>query len=220
MTDWIELLADPGCAPTIREFVLATVNATERDGLLADKKIRPEDCEPAFGAEGKGKYDIRYRLEDHPEIAAEAEVYLAGPWLSWANEESPRRRAIALYQGLFEVTQLAELGGPEQPIELVWGIGLSRWIKEGTLIDLPLLEKLVEVEIDEKSAGLIRVRPRQADATVNLRPYEEMKLDGVILAQNAARRALAISAEEEGVSPFLREIVRTDLTGVPVANRR
>ncbi len=205
LTDWIELLADPGCAPTIREFVLATVNATERDGLLADKKIRPEDCEPAFGAEGKGKYDIRYRLEDHPEIAAEAEVYLAGPWLSWANEESPRRRAIALYQGLFEVTQLAELGGPEQPIELVWGIGLSRWIKEGTLIDLPLLEKLVEVEIDEKSAGLIRVRPRQADATVNLRPYEEMKLDGVILAQNAARRALAISAEEEGVSPFLRE---------------
>jgi hypothetical protein len=53
---------------------------------------------------------------------------------------------------------------------------------------------------------VIRVRPRQADATVNLRPYEELKLDGAPLALNAARRALAISAEDgEGVSPFLRE---------------
>ena len=50
------------------------------------------------------------------------------------------------------------------------------------------------------------MRPRQADATVNLRPYEELKLDGAPLALNAARRALAISAEDgEGVSPFLRE---------------
>ena len=50
---------------------------------------------------------------------------------------------------------------------------------------------------------VIRVRPRQADATVNLRPYEELKLDG---GSMPARRALAISAEDgEGVSPFLRE---------------
>ncbi len=111
-----------------------------------------------------------------------------------------------LYQRLFEAAQLAELGGPEQAIELVWGIGLSRWIKNASLIDLPLLERLVEIEIDERAAGLIRIRPRQADATINLRPYEELKLDGVPLALNSARRALAISAEDDdGVSPFLRE---------------
>ena len=99
-----------------------------------------------------------------------------------------------------------ELGGPEQAIELVWGLGVSRWAKDGVLIDLPLLERLVEIEIDERAAGIIRVRPRQADAIVNLRPYEELKLDGAPLALNAARRALAISAEDgEGVSPFLRE---------------
>jgi hypothetical protein len=93
----------------------------------------------------------------------------------------------------------------EWNIELVWGIGLSRWIKDAFLIDLPLTERLVEIEIDERAAGLIRIRPRQADATINPRPYEELKLDGVPLALNAARRALAISAEDEGVSPFLRE---------------
>jgi hypothetical protein len=202
---WLEISPDPERTPVVRESVLDTVSASVRDSLVAEQKVRPEDCQPAFGPDGKGKFDIRYRIEDHPEITAEADAYLAGPWLAWANEERPRRRSIALYQRLFEVAQLAELGGPEQPIELVWGIGLSRWTHEGTLVDLPLLERLVEIEIDERAAGLLRIRPRQADAAINLRPYEELKLEGLPLAQNAARRALALSAEEEGVSPYLRE---------------
>jgi very-short-patch-repair endonuclease len=202
---WLDLSPDPETTPVLREFLLSTVSGPERDKLVAEGKARAEDCQPAFGPEGKGRFDIRFRIEDRLEISAEAEVYLAGEWLSWANEERPRRRSNAIYQKLFEAAQLAELGGPEQPIELVWGIGLSRWIKDGTLVDLPLLERLVEIEIDERAKGLIRIRPRQADATINLRPYEELKLDGVPLALNAARRSLAISAEEEGVSPFLRE---------------
>ena len=205
ISSWLEVSPDPDHTPVLSEFLLNTVTAPERDALVVEGKVRPEDCQPAFGPEGKGKFDIRFRIEDHPEVSAETDLYLAGPWLSWANEERPRRRSIALYQKLFEAAQLVELGGPEEAIELVWGIGLSRWIKDAFLIDLPLIERLVEIEIDERAAGLIRIRPRQADATINLRPYEELKLDGVPLALNAARRALAISAEDEGVSPFLRE---------------
>jgi hypothetical protein len=206
LSAWLDISPDPERTPVLRDFLLATVSGPERDALLAARGVRPEDCEPAFGPDGEGKFDIRYRIEDHPDVSVEGNRYLAGEWLSWANEERPRRRSIALYQRLFEAAQLVELGGPEQAIELVWGMGLSRWVKEGALIDLPLLERLVEIEIDERAAGLIRVRPRQADATANLRPYEELKLDGVPLALNAARRALAISAEDgEGVSPFLRE---------------
>jgi hypothetical protein len=203
---WLDLSPDPERTPVLRDFLLGTVSGPERDALVADGKVRPEDCQPAFGPEGEGKFDIRYRLEDYPEVSTEADRYLTAEWLSWANEERPRRRSIALYQKLFEAAQFVELGGPEQGIELVWGIGLSRWVKDGALIDLPLLERLVEIEIDGRAAGRIRVRPRLADATINLRPYEELKLDGAALALNAARRALAISAEDgEGVSPFLRE---------------
>ena len=206
ITAWLEVSTDPDRTPVMREFLLRTVTELERDALVIEGKVRPEDCQPVFEREVQAKFDIRVRIEDHPEVAAEADRYLAGPWLSWANEERPRRRSIALYQRLFEAAQLAELGGPEQAIELVWGIGLSRWIKDASLIDLPLLERLVEIEIDERAAGLIRIRPRQADAIINLRPYEELKLDGVPLALNSARRALKISAEDgEGVSPFLRE---------------
>jgi len=200
---WLENSSDPEKQPKLRDFLLEVVPAAEKDRLIAEKKVRVEDCHPALMDDGK--FDIRHRLEGRPDINTEAAAYIAGPWLTWATEELPRRRCITLYQKLFEAVQQVELGGPEQAIELVWGIGLTRWIKDGTLIDLPLLERLIEVEIDEQAGGLIRVRPRQADAIINLRPYEELRLEGVALAQNTARRALALSAEEEGVTPFARE---------------
>ncbi|ARP99675.1 AAA domain-containing protein [Pseudorhodoplanes sinuspersici] len=205
LAEWLENSNDPEKEPKLRDFLIATVPLTEKDKLVAEKRARIEDCHPALAKEDQGKFDIRFRLEDRPDISAEAAAYIAGPWLSWANEELPRRRCITLYHRLFEAVQQVELGGPDAAIELVWGIGLTRWIKEGVLIDLPLLERLIEVEINEQSGGLIRIRPRQADAVINLRPYEELRLDGVPLAQNTARRALALSAEDDGVSPFARE---------------
>jgi hypothetical protein len=69
-------------------------------------------------------------------------------------------------------------------------------VKDGAIIDLPLIERLVEIEIDERAAGTIRIRPRQASATVNLRPYDELKIDGVPVAQDAGRRALAAAGED------------------------
>jgi hypothetical protein len=97
------------------------------------------------------------------------------------------------------------LGGAEQPLELVWGIGLARWNKDGFEVDLPLLERLVEIEIDEGAGGEIRLRPRSAPANANLRPYEEMKVEGAPLALDAARRVIATSDTDDGVSPFLRD---------------
>lgn len=202
---WLENSNDPEKEPKLRDFQISTVSAAEKERLVSEKKARIEDCHPALAKEDHGKFDIRFRLEDRPDIKAEAEAYIAGSWLSWANDELPRRRCIALYHRLFEAVQQVELGGPEAAIELVWGIGLTRWVKDGVLIDLPLLERLVEVEIDEQKGGQIRIRPRQAEAVINLRPYEELRLDGVPLAQNTAKRALALSAEEDGVSPFARE---------------
>jgi hypothetical protein len=68
---------------------------------------------------GAGQFDVRLRLEDRPGIAAEAEQYLSLSWLPWSVAERPRWRSVALYQKLFEVVQLLELGGTEQAIELV-----------------------------------------------------------------------------------------------------
>ena len=205
LAPWIELSPDPERTPVTRDHVLITVPKAECDEFVASGRARAEDCAESFAVEAKGRFDIRLRLEDWPEIAKEIEGYISQFWLPWSAAERPRRRSIALYQKLFEVAQLSEMGGAEQAIELVWGIGLSRWMFDGTLIDLPLMERLVEIEIDESAAGTIRVRPRQALATVNLRPYDELKIDGVPTAQDAARRALARADEESGVSPFERD---------------
>jgi len=205
LSPWVELSPDPDKAPVTRDHVLITVGKAERDEFVASGRARAEDCAESFEVGAKGQFDIRLRLEDWPEIANDIEGYISQSWLPWSVAERPRRRSITLYQKLFELAQLSEMGGAEQAIELVWGIGLSRWTFEGTLIDLPLIERLVEIEIDEGAAGTIRIRPRQAPASVNLRPYDELKIDGVTTAQDAARRALAMADDEVGVSPFDRD---------------
>ena len=205
LSDWVEVVADPDKAPILREFVLRTVSTKEKDLLIASAKVRQADCEPSLVSKEKAEFDVRFRIEDNPQISVEFDKYLAEHWLPWASKERPRRCSISLYQKLFELVQLMELGSAEQAIELVWGIGLSRWVKDVAVIDLPLLERLVELELDEASGGTIRVRPRQARAHANLRPYEELKLDGVPLALDGTRRALAMAEEDEGVSPYRRD---------------
>jgi very-short-patch-repair endonuclease len=202
---WLNLSPDPDKTPTLREFLVRTVSETEKDDLVARGEARLENCAEAMGPEASGRFDVRLRLDDRPEIASAAENYISFTWLPWAEAERPKRKSIALYQKLFEIAQLAELGGAEQPFELVWGIGLTRWMRNGFEIDLPLLEQLVEIEIDEGAGGQIRTRPRSALATANLRPYEEMNIEGASLALDAARRAIAAIDPEDGLSPFLHD---------------
>jgi hypothetical protein len=95
-------------------------------------------------------------LEDRLQITSTANSYIFFYRLAWAEAERPKQRSIALYHKLFEIVRFAELGGAEQPIEIVWGMGLSRWIRNGIEIDLPLLERLAEIEIDERAGGDIK----------------------------------------------------------------
>jgi hypothetical protein len=118
---WLNLSPDPDKTPTLRDSLIRTVSESEKNDLLGRGEIRPEDCAEAMGPQARGRFDLRLRLEDRPEIAATAEYYVSSAWLPWAEAERPKRKSIALYQKLFEIAQLAELGGAEQPLELVWG---------------------------------------------------------------------------------------------------
>lgn len=205
IAQWLNLSPDPDRTPTLREYLIRTVSEAEKNDLLARGEARLEDCAEAMGPDSNGYFDVRLRLEDRPQITSTAESYISSTWLPWAEAERPIRKSIALYQKLFEVAQIGELGGAEQPVELVWGVGLARWMRDGVEIDLPLLERLAEIEIDERAGGDIRIRPRSALATANLRPYEELKIESVQLVLDAARRAIAAVDPEDGVSPYLRE---------------
>ncbi|AWN42605.1 AAA domain-containing protein [Methylobacterium durans] len=205
--EWLEITPDPERRPKLRDFLIRTVPEGEKDTLVAEGTARAVDCAEALApqVDAVRLWDVRLRLEDRPDLRAAAEAWIAGAWLPWSVAERPVRRSLSLYQRLFEIAQLAELGGGERPFELVWGIGLARWRKEEREIDLPLVERLVEIEIDDVGGAVIRVRPRAVGATVNLRAFEELGVEGVTLAQDAARRAMTILDPEEGVSPYRRE---------------
>lgn len=205
--DWIELSPDPDRVPTLRESLIRTVSETEKDAFVEQGAARSESSHPALKAEARaaGLWDVRLELGDAPTIKAEAEEWIAGTWLPWALAERPVRRTLRLYQRLFEVAQLSELAGGGQAFELVWGIGVSRCLKDDHAVDLPLLERLVEIEIDDAAGAEIRVRPRAAPAAINLSPYEALAVEGWSLAQDAASRAIAVVDPEEGLSPFRPE---------------
>jgi hypothetical protein len=210
IAEWIVVSADPARSPEVRSERLVTVTEAERDAALSSGEVRPDDVleaprKPGEPDRAPPRFDLKLRLEDRPEIAAAINGWIAGPWTEWSTAELPRRRTIALYQALYKIFQLLEVGGTESPIELIWGIGVVHWEKEGRVIDRPLLERRVDIELDDKRGGLIRVRPTSADALFDLKPFEELGCESLTGLADLIRREVQRASENEGVSPFTRE---------------
>jgi very-short-patch-repair endonuclease len=210
IAEWLVVAADPARLPEIRSGRLITVTASERDAALANGSVRSDDVLEAprkreEPADAPPRYDLKLRLEDRPQTAEAINLWIAGPWTEWASAELPRRRTIALYQDLYKIFQLLEVGGTESPIELMWGVGVVNWQKDGRLVDRPLLERHVDIELDDKRGGLIRVRPTGADALFDLKPYEELGCLNLLSLGDLIRREIQRAGESEGISPFVRE---------------
>lgn len=207
--EWIALSSDPARLPEARTQRIITVAAVERDAALARSEVRPTDIMEAPRSrddppDSPARFDLTLRLEDRPEAAGTITHWIEGPWAAWATEELPRRRTIALYQQLYKVFQLVEVGGGESAVEVIWGIGMVHWEKDGRVLDRPLLEVRVDVELDDNRGGLIRVRPTSADPAFDLKPYEEFGCTGLPQLSELIRRELRRCADDEGLSPFLR----------------
>ena len=210
--EWIEISNDPLRAPVIRDVLHVRVLEAEQQRLLNAGDARADDCTRSLKTdktEGLNEkfYDVMLRLEDRPAIRDVLEAYCVGIWSKWAETEKPRRRSIAVYQRLFEIAQrLLQTGGSEST-ELVWGVGLARWKRGAELIDLPMIECGVEIEIAETGNADITVRPRSGVSRVELRPFEKLAGARFALAEDSARRCLrAIEGpDSEGISPFRQE---------------
>jgi hypothetical protein len=210
IAEWVHLSADPRRRPEVREHRLVTVTASERDTALAKGEVRAEDVLEAPRKRGEPenrppRFDLKLRLEDRPVVAAAIETWIAGAWTSWSVDELPRRQTIALYQQLYRIFQFLEVGAAESPIELIWGIGIVHWQKDGIVVDRPLLERRVEIELDDRRGGLLRIRPTSAEVRFDLKPYEQLGCAGLASLSNLIRREIQRIGEEEGVSPFARE---------------
>lgn len=166
------------------------------------RRNEPLDATPLF--------DLVLRIEDRPAVISTIETWITGPWTVWATEELPRRRTVALYQQLYKVLQLVEVGGAESPIEVIWGVGVVKWEKDGRVIDRPLLERRVDFDLDDAHGGRLRIRPTNTEAMCDLKPYEEFGCAGLPSLSDLIRRETRRAADDEGISPFIRERLRTD----------
>ena len=142
-------------------------------------------------------------LIDHPEAArlnAALEGYKREIWSAWALEERPRRQAIDLYNSLFALRQTLD-GGSEQPVELVWGIGVARWTRPFGRLHHPLLTVPVELTLDEVTHR-IDIRPRsEAPPGIETAPLDALDAPSVDEWQAGTQRYLD-AMEGEGLSPF------------------
>jgi very-short-patch-repair endonuclease len=210
LSEWVLLSADPARPPEIRSERIVTVSAVERDVALSKGEVRPDDVLEAPRKRGESenaapRFDLKLRLEDRPELAEAIGNWASEIWTPWSIAELPRRRTITLYQVLYKIFQIMEVGGSESPIELMWGIGVVNWQKDGRQIDRPLIERRVEIELDDSRGGLIRIRPTSADALFDLKPYEELGSTNLPSLSDLIRREIQRASEDEGISPFVRE---------------
>ncbi|MGJ4886760.1 helicase [Bradyrhizobium sp. HKCCYLRH3099] len=196
---WIDVSSDPERRPLVRQRVTITVQAAEKERLIADGDARAEHCTPAAGHEdGVGLWSVRLCLEQRADLVQRLEHYLGGPWAAWAGAERPRRRTIAIYQTLRELARADGAAGQQRGCEIVWGIGVTRWRRHGHELELPLLERLVTIEVLDRADAEIRIRPRLAAATAHLKPFEALS-PATKLAAHAAEQMLERGAE---LSPF------------------
>jgi len=86
----------------------------------------------------------------------------------------------------------------------VWGIGVTRWNCEGHTIDHPLLEKFIEIDIDEVD-GSVKIRPRNIEPSLAISPYFALQNPGVDALIRFTKKHLTELSDDVEFSPFVKE---------------
>ena len=178
---WVQMTQGPTEEPRLRE-------ATDGASLIAagthcSPASPPDQGKPVVAPETTvmlSSYD-RCAL-----VSAQFATYLDTKWRRWAEEEKLRRRTIRLYSQLFTLIQQFEGGIVEAQLELVWGVGLGIWNSHGATVSYPLVGRLAEMSLNPLTAE-VEIRPRDADARIEVDWYASVDNTGVADLEKAAK---------------------------------
>lgn len=202
--DWVTIGKDPFKEPIVQSLRMVIMPGAEADRLIAQGNIDPSDVAKSLKPKpGQDLRDVILRLDRFPDIKASIGNYVAQTWTSWSQSERPRRETVDIYDRLFSLQQALKLEGSDKPLEVVWGMGVARWKVPPHELDHPLIEQLVELELGE--AGAILVRPRGVDPIFALKPFAAMENPGTDLVARFAREHFTKLAVERELSPFEKE---------------
>jgi AAA domain len=116
--------------------------------------------------------------------------------------EKPRRRSIDFYNKIYQIYQRLIALGDDTPIELVFGVGVARWMIQSTRINVPVIEQLIEIELQED--GCLDIRPRQTAPQLMLKVFHVLEVEGSKAVQHDLGQQLERTVEDPdvGFSPF------------------
>ncbi len=199
--NWITISRNPYTQPKIHSVLTETLTKKDVDSYLEKGIVDEADIQPSLKSEDESHYDVILRLDKQPDIKMRIDEYLQGPWNEWFSEEKPRRETIKIYEDFFNLLQVIQTQGVEYPSEIVWGIGIARWNTNERLIDHPLIEQLIELEIDTDN-GSILLRPRGTEPQVALKPYFALDNPGAETVLKYSRDFFSGFSEDQELSPF------------------
>ena len=204
--EWIEVSNNPDEVPTKKAQLMKTVLVAEAEQWLKDGKLKDDDVlEPKREDYKETHKDVILKLENQSKVKKDIDNYINNKWSNWSKTEKPRRETIKLYHELFTLQQLIEAQSETRPLEVIWGVGVSRWNYEGRhKIDMPLIEKVVEIEVNSDN-GSISIRPRNNQPELAIKPYVALKNSGTDIISRFAKKYFAENSDKVEFSPFLSE---------------
>ncbi len=162
---------------------------------------KPPVLKSSRGATKDKPADYSDLIDHHPEIKALFDWYVEEHWKVWQAAEKPRRKSIGLYNQLFHLYQTLSSDGVENPVELVWGVGMASWKRSAgaAKVEHPLLTQTCDLRLNEKTFAL-EISPRQADAKLEIDCYADMEVPGVLTLEPMWKEAL--SKQASSLNPF------------------
>ena len=195
---WLRQEARPTPArpPTLLAERVLLVTSEEATDLVEAGFATTDAIAPVPGTrEEAEQWAVPIRPAALPQVVEALASYTAGPWQAWAVEEAPRREAVKLYEALYKAyAQMAAADG-EGGQELVIGLGLARWQRNGQRVNVPLIEQRAEFELNE-SDGTLALLPRNVPPAPALRPFAELGIDAASRLQRDLTRQLEERAKD------------------------
>lgn len=160
---------------------------------------KPPELKPSI--ELSDTQDAPAQAKIRAEIRELFDWYVENLWTPWAVTELPRRKTIQRYNQIFTIQQAIAEEGADTPLELVWGIGMALWKRDGqaTALKYPLITQACEVILNRHTFDL-EVRPRNIDARIELDCYAELELSGVTRVESFWKSFTTTAANR--VNPF------------------
>ncbi len=184
---WINLSNNPAIEPTLK-------------GSIEFSKLIESGLVQQSPAEVK-ELVLLAEFSEAAELNSLLKAYIKTQWHPWSNEEKRRRRTIQIYGKLFTLKQQLEGSITDAQVEIAWGVGMAIWNMGGIKVSYPLMSKLVDISINDKSMA-IEIRPRDIEARLELDIYASVNNLGTSELEKIYKKLLAKSTQT--FSPFDR----------------